>query len=95
MESGVRVPGPHAWIRPPLTHVARLKMLNCDVLGWTICTSRSLARTIQEAVARRSKPNPAALLARKADAGVPAVRRGCRTRTASPVQRLGRRSRDS
>ena len=39
--------------------------------------------------------NPPRLLARKADAGVPAVRRGGRTRTASPGDRIGRRSRDS
>jgi len=39
--------------------------------------------------------SPPRLLARKADAGVLAVRRGGRTRTASPGDRIGRRSRDS
>ncbi|SLM42678.1 hypothetical protein NSND_60106 [Nitrospira sp. ND1] len=39
--------------------------------------------------------SPPGLLARKADAGVLAVRRGGRTRTASPGERIGRRSRDS
>jgi len=38
---------------------------------------------------------PPRLLARKADAGVLAVRRGGRTRTASPGERIGHRSRHS
>jgi len=39
--------------------------------------------------------SPPRLLTRKADAGVLAVRRGGRTRKASPGERIGRRSRYS